>query len=89
MLKKSLITLLLTITLMLGSLPLAAQTETPQVLPDNVPALLVKANSAYAAKDYPTYRKVLERIHEMRPNNSEYMYQLVLAHALLDEKRQA
>ena len=87
--KKSLITLLLAITLLLGSLPLAAQTETPEELPDNVPALLAKANSAYTAKDYLTYRKVLQRISSMRPNNSEYMYQLVIAHALLDEKRQA
>ncbi len=89
MLKKSLITLLLATSLLLGSLPLAAQTETPEELPDNVPALLVKANAAYAAKDYMTYRKVLQRIRSMRPNNSEYMYQLVIAHALLDEKRQA
>jgi len=89
MLKNSFITLLLAFTLLLGSLPLAAQTETAEELPDNVPALLAKANSAYAAKDYMTYRKVFQRISSMRPNNSEYMYQLVIAHALLDEKRQA
>ena len=89
MLKNSLTTLLLAFTLLLGSLPLAAQTETVEELPDNVPALLAKANSAYAAEDYMTYRKVLQRISSMRPNNSEYMYQLVIAHALLDEKRQA
>jgi len=89
MLKNSLITLLLAFTLLLGSLPLAAQTETAEELPDNVPALLAKANSTYAARDYMTYRKVLQRISSMRPNNSEYMYQLVIAHALLDEKRQA
>ncbi len=89
MLKNSFITLLLAFTLLLGSLPLVAQTETAEELPDNVPALLVKANSAYVAKDYMTYRKVLQRISSMRPNNSEYMYQLVIAHALLDEKRQA
>ena len=89
MLKKSLITLLLATILLLGSLPLAAQTEATEELPDNVPALLVKANSAYAAKDYMTYRKVLQRINSMRPNNSEYMYQLVIAYALLNEKRQA
>ena len=87
--KNSFITLLLAFTLLLGSLPLAAQTETAEELPDNVPALLAKANSAYAAKDYMTYRKVFQRISSMRPNNSEYMYQLVIAHALLDEKRQA
>jgi hypothetical protein len=89
MLRKSLITFLLAFTFLLGSLPLAAQTETVDELPDNVPALLAKANSTYAAKDYITYRKVLQRISSMRPNNSEYMYQLVIAHALLDEKRQA
>ena len=87
--KKSLITLLLAITLLLGSMPLAAQTETPEELPDNVPALLVKANTAYAAGDYMTYRNTLEHLHKMRPNNSEYMYQLVIAYALLDEKSKA
>jgi len=55
----------------------------------NVPALLVKANQAYAAGDYETYRTSLEALHKLRPNNSEYMYQLVIAHALLDEKSQA
>lgn len=89
MLNKSIFTLLLTISLLLGSLPLAAQTETAETLPDNVPELLVKANAAYAAEDYLTYRKVLKRLNSMRPNNSEYMYQLVIAHALLDEKREA
>jgi len=88
-LKKSLITLLLAATLLLGSLSLAAQTETPEALPDNVPELLLKANEAYTAKDYPEFARVLERIHEMRPNNSEYMYQLVIAYALLDEKPKA
>jgi hypothetical protein len=89
MLKKSILTLLLAITLVLGSLPLAAQTATVDALPDNVPALLVKANEAYAARDYPTYRRALEQLRKMRPNNSEYMYQLVLAYALLDEKQKA
>ncbi len=86
---KLLITSLLTLTFLLTSLSLAADTETVEVMPDNVPALLVKANSSYAAKDYLTYRKVLQRLRELRPNNSEYMYQLVLAHALLDEKTDA
>ncbi len=86
---KLLITSLLTLTFLLTSLSLAADTETADAVPDNVPALLVKANSSYAAKDYLTYRKVLQRLRELRPNNSEYMYQLVLAHALLDEKTDA
>ncbi len=86
---KLIFTLLLTITLLLGSFSLSAQTQTGDTLPDNVPALLVKANSSYAAKDYPSYRNVMLRLREMRPNNSEYMYQLVIAHALLDEKSEA
>jgi len=76
-------------TLLLGSLPLAAQTEMTDELPDNVPALKLKANSAYSAKDYLTYRNALQRLRAMRPNNSEYMYQLVIAHALLDDKSAA
>lgn len=86
---KSVITLLLVITLVLGSLPLAAQTGNAEALPDNVPALLIKASETFAAEDHLAYRRVLERIREMRPNNSEYMYQLVIAHALLDEKPKA
>jgi sugar lactone lactonase YvrE len=88
-LNKLILTLSLAISLLLGSLPLTAQTEPTDELPNNVPALQLKANSAYSAKDYLTYRKVLQRLRVMRPNNSEYMYQLVIAHALLDEKSAA
>ena len=86
---KFLITTLFTFSLMLSAVSLADETEATAKLPENVPALLVKVNSAYAAKDYLGYRKVLQRLHELRPNNSTYMYQLVLAHALLDEKSDA
>ena len=89
MLQKSVITFVLVFALALGSLPAVAQTGTEKALPDNVPGLLVKTNEAYAAKDYLTFRRALERLHEMRPNNSDYMYQLVIAHALLDEKSHA
>ncbi len=89
MLNKSVISFVLAITLVMGSLPLAAQTDTPQAPPENVPDLLVKANTAYLAKDYLEFRKALESLHRMRPYNSQYMYQLVIAHALLDEKDQA
>jgi len=88
-LNKLIISLVLAITLALASLSLAAQTRTPDGLPDNVPELLVKANSAFVAKDYLTFRTVLQRLHTLRPNNSDYMYQLVIAHALLDEKPEA
>jgi len=89
MLNKFVISSLLAVSLLVAALPLAAQTETSEALPGNVPALLVKANEAYAAKDYLTFRKSLERLNTLRPNNSEYMFQLVIAHALLGEKTPA
>ncbi|NND45554.1 MAG: hypothetical protein HKN58_09540 [Xanthomonadales bacterium] len=54
-----------------------------------VPQLLKEANEAYAEKNFQAYRAALQALHRQRPYNSEYMYQLVLAHALLDEKRAA
>lgn len=98
MLKRSLIARFLAPILVIGflltSFSLVAQTETApkgseEALPDNVPGLLVKANEAYAAKDYLTFRKAMELIHKKRPYNGDYMYQLVIAHALLDEKSRA
>jgi hypothetical protein len=99
MLYKSVISLALTCALGLVSAPLLAQTDEPEkeqpaiqaqeALPDNVPGLLVKSNEAYAAKDYLTFRRALRSLHEKRPYNSDYMYQLVIAHALLDEKTPA
>ena len=79
----------LAISLLLAGFGLEAQTETTEALPDNVPELLVRANNAYAAKDYLTFRKAMEQVNKMHPYNGDYMYQLVIAHALLDEKRPA
>ena len=76
-------------TLAVSGMPLQAQTATTPAKPENVPALLVKTNAAYTAKDYLTFRETLESLHKLRPNNSDYMYQLVIAHALLNEKSQA
>ena len=93
MLKKSIIThfpgLILAAALLLTAFGLQAQTEATKALPENVPALLVKANQAYAAKDYLTFRDAMESISKMRPYNGDYMYQLVIAHALLDDKSAA
>ena len=89
MLHKSVMIIVVALTLAVGSLPLAAQTGTKEAKPENVPALLTKANAAYTAKDYLTFRKTLESLRRLRPNNSDYMYQLVIAHALLNEKTQA
>ena len=89
MLQKSVITFVMVLTLAVISAPLAAQIGPAPAPTENVPALLVKINEAYAAKDYLTFRSALVNLHKLRPNNSEYMYQLVIAHALLDEKAQA
>lgn len=89
MLYKLLITSALTLILSVGSSPVFAQQAKPGVSGESVPALLVKANAAYAAKDYPNFRKTMQALHKKRPNNSDYMYQLVIAHALLDEKSEA
>ena len=96
---KSVITLVMAFALTVSSLPLQAQTapeqakpeqaKPEQAKPENVPALLAKVNEAYIAKDYLTFRKSLESLHKLRPNNSDYMYQLVIAHALLNEKGKA
>ena len=91
---KSVITLVMAFALAVSSLPLQAQTAPEQAKPEpakpvNVPALLAKVNEAYIAKDYLTFRKSLESLHKLRPNNSDYMYQLVIAHALLNEKSKA
>lgn len=66
-----------------------AQASTQTELPENVPGLLAKANEAYVAKDYEVFRDAMVKLNELRPNNSNYMYQLVIAYALMDEKRQA
>ena len=89
MLYKSLITFALTLILSMGGPPVFAQQAKPGASLESVPVLLIKANAAYAAKDYLNFRKTLETLHKKRPNNSDYMYQLVIAHALLDEKTEA
>lgn len=89
MLYKLLITFALILILSTGSQPVFAQQSKPGAPTESVPALLVKANAAYAAKDYLNFRRTLETLNKKRPNNSDYMYQLVIAHALLDEKSQA
>lgn len=86
---RSVITLVAAFSIAVSSLPLQAQTAATQAKPENVPALLKRTNAAFAAKDYLTFRKSLESLHKLRPNNSDYMYQLVIAHALLNEKGQA
>ena len=89
MLHRIVITFVLAFFLAVAGLLLAAQTETQQARPENVPELLVKANTAYAEKDYLAFSRALEQLRKYRPNNGGYMYQLVIAYALLDEKSKA
>ncbi len=83
-------TIVISLCCMFLSLTLHAQTQAAAPpLPDNVPALLVAANEAYVAKNYVVFRDAMAKVHALRPNNSNYMYQLVIAHSLLDDKRSA
>ena len=91
---RSLITLVLALALAVSSIALQAQTAATkttkaQAKPENVPALLARVNAAYSEKDYVQFRDGLERLHKLRPNNSDYMYQLVIAYALMNEKAKA
>ncbi len=88
---RSVITLVMAIALTVSSYPLQAQSAPAKTKPEpeNVPALIAKANAAYTAKDYLKFREALESLHRLRPNNSDYMYQLVIAYALTDEKAKA
>jgi hypothetical protein len=62
--------------------------QEPSTTP-NVIELRQQANTAYQAEDWESYREALTRLHQMRPYNSEYMYQLVLAHALAKDRSSA
>lgn len=89
MLNKSVKILFVVLIGLLSSFSVLAQAKPDMALPDSVSALLTKANEAYAAKDYQTFSTVLERIRELRPNNSGYMYQQVLAYAQTNDKTKA
>ena len=72
----------------------APETQTAPTAPAqqplrSVPELLTLAGKAYEEKSYEDYQQVMSELHAQRPNNSEYMYRLVLANALLDEKTDA
>jgi hypothetical protein len=87
---KLLIAILVAALVALAHGPAMAQSPAPaQAQAESVPSLLAKANQAYADKDYGALVTALEHVHSMRPYNSEYMYRLVLAYALLDNKPRA
>ncbi len=60
--------------------------EAVQPRPVGVVELRQQLNEAYASEDYQGFYQAATRLHEMRPNNAEYMYQLVLANALLNNR---
>lgn len=89
MLYRSVTTLVMAFTLAVSSVAIQAQTTAPQAKRENVPALLTQANKAFSEKDYVGFRTALESLNRLRPNNSDYMYQLVIAYALTNQKSKA
>ena len=65
------------------------QPEIPAELPDNVSELRSLAGQAYITRNHDQFRRILEKLHRLRPYNSEYMYQLVLARALQGDRSAA
>lgn len=63
--------------------------EQPADKPPGVIELRQQANAAYEAKDYSAYRDALNGLHALRPYNDKYMYQVVLANALLEDHSNA
>jgi hypothetical protein len=89
MLNKKMLGTVVAFCLSLVATGLMAQADPAKNPRKNVPALLHEANSSYAEKDYAAFRNAMAELHRLRPYNSDYMYQLVIAHALLNEKTPA
>ena len=58
-------------------------------LPDSVLQLRQLASKAYQQKKYRAFVKIMEKLHNIRPLDTDYMYQLALAYSLVDDKRSA
>ncbi|MFT5139616.1 MAG: hypothetical protein ACI9CB_001262 [Rhodothermales bacterium] len=83
------VVLSLVCTIAVGQIADPEKIASPQSDQIGVPQLRAEARKAYEAKNHLAYRTAMENLHKLRPNNSEYMYQLVLANALLDDKSSA
>lgn len=83
---KSILSILLVICLVIAIPSSIAQTKDNKPLPESVPRLLNIANAAYEAGDHEGFRKAMQALHQKRPYNSDYMYQLAIANALLGDK---
>lgn len=76
--------------LWLAPMTALAQGPTPgAALPEDVPGLRAVANQAHASGDLRLLLRAVQALHAARPYNSDYQYQLVLAHAQLGERREA
>jgi hypothetical protein len=65
------------------------EVEQQNGLPDNVMELRQLAGDYYYKGDAEQFLSVMEKLHNMRPNNGEYMYQLVIAYALSNQPTKA
>jgi hypothetical protein len=64
--------------------PANAEASTP-----GVRDLVSRANEAYQSQDYPAMLEAMERLHQLRPYNAEYMAFLVIAYALNEDRANA
>lgn len=79
-----------------SELPVAAEPVSTQAattkaiaLPDSVRTLQGLASKAYAQKKPRAFVKIMEKLHRLRPLDTDYMYQLALAYSLVDNKNGA
>jgi len=69
--------------------PPAQKQQAPADLPDNVLALRQLAGEYYYTGNHAEFVRVMEKLHDLRPNNGEYMYQLTIAYSLANEPGKA
>lgn len=58
-------------------------------LPDSVIQLKQLAGRAYVQKKYRAFVRIMQKLHQLRPLDTEYMYRLTLAYSLVDDKTAA
>jgi len=68
--------------------PVAVQAATTKAiaLPDSVRTLQNLASKAHAQKKPRAFVKIMEKLHRLRPLDTDYMYQLALAYSLVGNK---
>ncbi len=58
-------------------------------LPDSVVKLKQLAGRAYTRKKYRAFVRIMQKLHQLRPLDTEYMYRLALAYSLVGDKTAA